>query len=472
MARAFGEIAERLRRSTVEVRLRGPHGRDGAGGSGVIATPDGRIVTNAHVARDAGASVRLWDGREFPATLLARDCAARSGDAQVQAAGLPAATFGDSSALRVGELVMAIGNPMGFIGALTTGVVHALGSLAGFGRQSWVLADVRLAPGNSGGPLADAHGRVIGINTMIVNGLGAAVPGNAVTAFLRRGASGFSLGVTVQPVRLEDRRFGLLVLKVEPGSAAAAAPLWTGDVLTGAGGRPFRSVDDLHLLMDGMLDEAPAASFICNSCAATAPPRAKWPSAWRVRWRRRRDSSADRGAFRDRARGTGVGRRARQRHRSRGRHQPRRPERGHRPASAGRGAGGPRNASRRAARGPDRAGGARRCARHRGAGARSRIFLDRRRAARRHPRRAARRPRARAKSWRRWKRPPPGWPCCTRRISPRWWPSGRCPRRNRKRSPRARCKCWRCWPKAMAIRPSPGSWASRNIPPSSTWRPS
>jgi serine protease Do len=113
--------------------------------------------------------------------------------------------------------------------------------------RGWVLADVRLAPGNSGGPLADAHGRVIGINTMIVNGLGAAVPGNAVTAFLRRGASGFSLGVTVQPVRLEDRRFGLLVLKVEPGSPAAAAPLWTGDVLTGAGGRPFRSVDDLHL---------------------------------------------------------------------------------------------------------------------------------------------------------------------------------------------------------------------------------
>jgi serine protease Do len=167
---------------------------------------------------------------------------------------LPAATFGDSGALRVGELVMAIGNPMGFIGALTSGVVHALGSLAGFGRQSWVLADVRLAPGNSGGPLADAYGRVIGINTMIVNRLGAAVPGNAVTAFLRRGASGFELGVTLQPVRLEDRRFGLLVLKVEPGSPAAHAPLWTGDVLTGAGGRPFRSVDDLHLLLDGALD--------------------------------------------------------------------------------------------------------------------------------------------------------------------------------------------------------------------------
>ena len=232
------------------MRLRGANAWANAGGSGVIATADGQIVTNAHVAREAGASVRLWDGRDLPATLLARDARRDLATLKVEAGGLPAATFGDSGALRVGELVMAIGNPMGFIGALTTGVVHALGSLGGFGRQSWVLADVRLAPGNSGGPLADASGRVIGINTMIVNGLGAAVPGSAVTAFLRRGASGISLGVTVQPVRLEDRRFGLLVLKVEPGSPAAAAPLWIGDILTGAGGRPFRSVDDLHRVLD------------------------------------------------------------------------------------------------------------------------------------------------------------------------------------------------------------------------------
>jgi serine protease Do len=245
MARAFGEIAERLRRSTVEVHLRGQH----AGGSGVIATPDGQIVTNAHVAR-GDAAIRLWDGRELPATLVARDARRDLAVLKIAATGLPAATLGDSSALRVGELVMAIGNPMGFVGALTTGVVHALGSLAGFGSQSWVLADVRLAPGNSGGPLADAYGRVIGINTMIVNGMGAAVPGNAVSTFLRRGAAGFSLGVTIQPVHLEDRRFGLLVLKVEPGSPAATAPLWAGDVIVGAEGRAFRSVDDLHQALD------------------------------------------------------------------------------------------------------------------------------------------------------------------------------------------------------------------------------
>src|SRR5580693_2850585 len=110
MARAFGEVAERLRRSTVEVRLRGAN----AGGSGVIATSDGRIVTNAHVARGPGASVRLWDGRELPATLLARDTRRDLATLKVEAGGLPAAPFGDSGALRVGELVIAIGNPMGF----------------------------------------------------------------------------------------------------------------------------------------------------------------------------------------------------------------------------------------------------------------------------------------------------------------------------------------------------------------------
>ncbi len=247
MPRGLGEIAERLRRSTVQVRLPGAQ----AGGSGVIAAADGKIVTNAHVVRADRASVELWDGRELPAALVARDARRDLAMLKIEAAGLPAATLADSSTVRVGELVMAIGNPMGFTGALTTGVVHALGNLPGFGAQSWVLADVRLAPGNSGGPLADAHGRVIGINTMIVHGLGAAVPANAVGAFLRRGVSGFALGVTVQAVRLENRSIGLLVLKVEPGSPAAAAPLWVGDVLTGAGGRPFRSVDDLHQALDG-----------------------------------------------------------------------------------------------------------------------------------------------------------------------------------------------------------------------------
>ncbi len=241
----FGEVAERLRRSTVEVHLRGVPG----GGSGIVASADGRIVTNAHVARGK-VTVRLWDGREFPAELIARDPRRDLASLQIDAPDLHAATFGDSGALRAGELVMAIGNPLGFAGALTTGVVHAVAPVSGFGRQSWVLADVRLAPGNSGGPLADAQGRVIGVNTMIVHGLGAAVPANAVTAFLRRGRSGYALGVTVQAARLEDGRFGLVVLKVEPGSPAEGAPLRTGDILIAANGKLFSDTDDLYTALE------------------------------------------------------------------------------------------------------------------------------------------------------------------------------------------------------------------------------
>src|ERR1039457_2287132 len=171
----FGEIAERLRRSTVQVfsdRRRG-------GGSGVVWKPDGLIVTNAHVARQPQAQVELWDGRRFEARVVAydasRDLAALRIAAQGSAGGLAvsagglaagdyAATPGDSSRLRPGELVIAVGSPLGFSGALSTGVVHSIGALPGMGRQDWVRADVQLAPGNSRGPLADAWGNVVGIN--------------------------------------------------------------------------------------------------------------------------------------------------------------------------------------------------------------------------------------------------------------------------------------------------------------------
>jgi serine protease Do len=179
--RDFGEVAERLRRSTVQVSA----GGRGAG-SGVIWAADGLIVTNAHVVRSDRPRVELWDGREFEAEVAASDTRRDLASIRIAAGGLPAATAGDSSALRPGELVLAVGNPFGFIGALTTGVVHALGPLRGLGRQTWVQAAVRLAPGNSGGPLADASGRVIGLNTMIAaGGLALAVPSNAVADFLR-----------------------------------------------------------------------------------------------------------------------------------------------------------------------------------------------------------------------------------------------------------------------------------------------
>ncbi len=138
---------------------------------------------------------------------------------------LEPATAGDSSALRPGELVIAVGNPLGFAGALSTGVVHSVGRLPGMGSQSWIRADVQLAPGNSGGPLANAEGQVIGINTAIVNGLGVAVPAHAALEFLRRGAAP-SLGVVLRPVPL-----GLLLLEVEAEGAAGNASLLAGDIL-------------------------------------------------------------------------------------------------------------------------------------------------------------------------------------------------------------------------------------------------
>ncbi len=245
-ARNFGDIAERLRRSTVHVHAAGGGAR--GSGSGVVWTPDGLIITNAHVVRDSGATVELWDGRQLNAELMARDPRRDLASLRVYGDDLTAAVPGDSSALRPGELVIAIGNPLGFTGALSTGCVHAIGPLRGLGRQTWIQADVRLLPGNSGGPLANANGRVVGINTMIAGGLALAIPSNTVAEFLRRGTPGVPLGVVVRPVPVDTaagRLLGLLVLDVAAGSAAESASLITGDLLIGAGGRRFREVDDL-----------------------------------------------------------------------------------------------------------------------------------------------------------------------------------------------------------------------------------
>jgi len=245
----FGEIAEQLRRSTVLI-----HAGGRGSGSGVIWTSDGTIVTNAHVVRGSNTRVQLWDGREFDATVTARDPRHDLATLRISADPLPAASPADSSQLRPGELAIAIGNPMGFVGALTTGVIHAIGPLRGLGPQTWVQASVRLAPGNSGGPLADARGRVIGINTMVAGRLALAIPSNAVLDFLAAGPGSAWLGVTLHPVRLprgNGHSFGLVLLEVEPGSPAAQASLMAGDILLGTEEKPFRSVDDLVKAMDG-----------------------------------------------------------------------------------------------------------------------------------------------------------------------------------------------------------------------------
>src|SRR6202035_5222408 len=141
-------------------------------------------------------------GGELKARILSRNSRRDIALLRVAATDLPAAAVGDSSQVRPGELAIAIGNPLGFIGALTTGTIHTTGHLRGLGPYPWIQANLRLAPGNSGGPLANAHGRIIGINTMVAGRLALAIPSNAVTNFLAADPIDAWLGVTVAPVRV------------------------------------------------------------------------------------------------------------------------------------------------------------------------------------------------------------------------------------------------------------------------------
>ena len=255
-----GEIAERLRRSTVLVQA-GWRG----GGSGVIWSSDGMVVTNAHLLRGDAASVQLWDGSEYRAAVARRDPRRDLALLRIPAGGLPAADPGDSSRLRVGEIVLAVGNPFGFLGALTTGVAHGTGPLPGLGPQSWIHATVRLAPGNSGGPLANALGQVVGINTMVAGRLALAIPSNAVARFLSSGNGSAWLGVTLGFVPLPASAaapVGLLIFGIEPSSPAALASLLPGDILLGTEERSFGSMDDLAEVLAGTAERTVRLRFL------------------------------------------------------------------------------------------------------------------------------------------------------------------------------------------------------------------
>lgn len=181
----LADVAAALRRSTVEIRTRGT-----GVGSGIVWDSTGTIVTNAHVARSDRAQVVLADGRELAGTVNARDPRRDLATIAVDVAGttIPAATMGHPTDLRTGDLVLALGNPLGISGALALGIVHVVERRRGAPR--WIRADIRLAPGNSGGPLADVRGRVVGVNTLIANGLGMAVPITTVLCFLADASAG------------------------------------------------------------------------------------------------------------------------------------------------------------------------------------------------------------------------------------------------------------------------------------------
>lgn len=243
LADELAAVAERLRECTVEVRGPGP-----ARGSGVIWRPDGLIVTNAHVATSPRASVELADGRVFDAELVRRDPRHDLAAMQIAASALPSAQVRDASSLRTGELVLAVGNPMGVTGAFAVGVVSTVPS------RSDVLmrADIRLAPGNSGGPLADADGRVVGINSMVVNGFGVAVTSMAVGRFIASG-SRQTIGVTVRPMRVElgnSRVIGLMVIELEAGGPAHLSGVLIGDVVVRVGGEWLHSPEQFSDAID------------------------------------------------------------------------------------------------------------------------------------------------------------------------------------------------------------------------------
>lgn len=261
--KGLGEIAERLRRSTVQV-LEAGHGA----GSGIIWNAAGLVLTNAHVVNGATAQVEFWDGARLPAKMLKHDRHRDLAALQVEASGLPAASKSGSGTLRAGELVIAVGNPFGFIGAVSTGVVHAVGPLPGFGRRHWVQASVRLAPGNSGGPLANARGEVVGVNTMIA-GMGAggnlalAIPIAAVEQFLNTSDNArVTLGVTVRPVSVPyERAPGFLILETLPGQPADNASLLIGDLLIGVNGRRFQNFSDLEDAIEAAADGRLSVQF-------------------------------------------------------------------------------------------------------------------------------------------------------------------------------------------------------------------
>jgi S1-C subfamily serine protease len=241
--------------------------RTGAG-SGVLITPDGYVLTNSHVVHAAGRlEVTLTDGRTLGATMVGDDPATDLAVIRVNAAGLPAATLGQSAALRVGQLVIAIGNPFGFQSTVSAGVVSALGrSLRGAtGRliENVIQTDVALNPGNSGGPLVDSRGHVVGINTAIIamaQGIAFAIPvdtarwvvGELLTQGRVRRAY---LGLTGR-TRPVDRRLARVVgitqetvveiVAVEAASPAAQAGLQEGDLIAGLDSGPVTRIDDLH----------------------------------------------------------------------------------------------------------------------------------------------------------------------------------------------------------------------------------
>ena len=270
-SRAVTAVAERLAPSVANLRL-----RRGGGGSAVVISPDGFLLTSAHVVAGGRGRGRasFVDGRELGFSVVGADLLSDLAVLRADARDLVAAELGDAERLRVGQLVVAIGNPHGFGGSVTAGVVSALGrslpTRSGANVRyvdNVIQTDAALNPGNSGGALADGRGRVVGINTAVAGvGLGLAVPINDATRKIvgalmrdgryRRAYLGIAGGPRPLPPRLASelgRRECVEVVNVVEDSPAAAAGLRPEDMIVAVDGTPVEHVEDLQRLMVGEL---------------------------------------------------------------------------------------------------------------------------------------------------------------------------------------------------------------------------